>query len=217
MIRGPSPHDATVAPEATRARERTPSPHASPFRALAGARTPLDGAAASRHLAGAWQAVFGEPIPEPALHWLWAQWALETAHGRAMHGNNFAGIKARKGGAVLSTTEGFGNERVRVRARFRTYSTPEEGARDHVTFIAKKFPLAIDALRRGDGIGFVAELERGGFFTGDPKAYLRGVERWAAVHAGSARFELGHDAEALPLGALVDGVLASLRPRADER
>jgi hypothetical protein len=214
MIRGPSPHEATVAPESARARERTRSPHGSSFRALTGARTPLDGNAASRHLAGAWQALFGEPIPESALHLLWAQWALETAHGRAMHGNNFAGIKARKGGAVLSTTEGFGPERVRVRARFRTYSTPDEGARDHVTVIARNYPLALEALRRGDGIGFVAELERGGFFTGNPAAYLRGVERWAAVHTGSTEIAR---AEAVPIAALVDGVLMSLRPRAPER
>jgi hypothetical protein len=131
-----------------------------------------------------------------------------------MYGNNFAGIKAKKGGAVFSTTEGFGPERVRVRARFRTYSTPDEGARDHVTVIAKNCPSAIDALRRGDRIGFVAELERGGFFTGSPEAYLRGVEHWAAVRAGSARVE---QAEAVPIGDLVDGVLASLRPRAAER
>ena len=214
MIRGPSPREAPVSLDGTTARERPRAPRASSFRALAGARTPLDGSAASRHLACAWQAVFGEPIPEPALHLLWAQWALETAHGRAMVGNNFAGIKAQKRGAVLSTTEGFGRERVRVRSRFRTYSTPAEGARDHVTVSAKNCPPAIDALRRGDGLGFVAELERGGFFTGNPEAYLRGVERWAAVHAGSARFE---KTEALPVGALVDGVLASLEPRADER
>ena len=212
MIRAPSPHEVNVAPQATG--ERTRSPQGSSFRALAGARTPLDGTAASRHLACAWQAVFGEPIPEPALHLLWAQWALETAHGQAMHGNNFAGIKAKKGGAVFSTTEGFGPTRVRVRARFRTYSTPDEGARDHVAVIAKNCPSAIDALRRGDRIGFVEGLARGGFFTGNPEAYLRGVERWAAVRAGSARVE---QAEAVPIGDLVDGVLASLRPRADER
>ncbi len=212
MIRGP--HEATVVLETQRAPERTPSSHPSSFRALAGARTPLEGDAASRHLAEAWQAVLGEPIPEPALRLLWAQWALETAHGRGMRGNNFAGIKAQQGGALLSTTEGFGPERPRVKARFRTYATPGEGARDHVALIARRYPLALDALRRGDAVGFVAALTRGGFFTGDPEAYLRAIERRATENARQAR---AGDAAAVPIGGLVDGVLRSLRPRADER
>jgi flagellum-specific peptidoglycan hydrolase FlgJ len=139
---------------------------------------------------------------------LWAQWALETAQGRAMRGNNFGGIKASRGGALHPTTEGFGASRVRVLGRFRTYATPEEGARDHVALLARRFPLALEALRRSDAEAFVAALARGGYFTADPRAYQTGLERLAAGHAVPA-----------PSGVapstleLVDGVLASLRVR----
>ena len=129
-----------------------------------------------------------------------------------MRGNNFGGIKASLGGALYPTTEGFGASRVRVLGRFRTYATPEEGAIDHVTLLARRFPLALDAMRRGDTDGFVAALSRGGYFTADPETYRRGIERLAAVHAG-APLASGVTPSALGETELVNGVLSSLRAR----
>ncbi|HVR20345.1 MAG TPA: glucosaminidase domain-containing protein [Polyangiaceae bacterium] len=199
--------------------ERTPSPlpterpaARSSFAALTGGRTPLDGGAAARCLAAAWREVLGEAAPHGALRLLWAQWALETAQGRAMRGNNFGGIKASRGGALYPTTEGFGASRVRVLGRFRTYATPEEGARDHVTLLARRFPLALEALRRGDASGFVAALARGGYFTAEPEAYRREIERLADGHA-RAPAASGVTPSALGEDELVNGVLASLRAR----
>jgi len=213
MLDGPRQRlETTEAGPGARPRAKTPAKPGSSFRALKGAPTPLDGAEASRHLARAWHAVLGEPVPRAALDLLWAQWALETARGQAMRGNNFGGIKASRGGALLATTEGFGATRERIRARFRTYSTPEEGARDHVTVIAHRFPLALEALRRGDARDFVTELGRGGYFTADPEAYRTGIERLAAEHGGRP---LEAAAAAVSVAELVEGVLASLRPRAE--
>lgn len=197
-------------------RSREPDPERPSFRALAGARTPLHGAAASTHLANAWHASFGEPIPARALELLWAQWALETGRGSAMRGNNFGGIRAREGGALYATTEGSGTSARRVLGRFRTYATPEEGAKDHVELVARRYPRALEALRRGDAADFVRELARGGYFTADPEAYRRGVERHAAEHAAVVRDGPGalpRSAEPELVRALVLDVVTTLVPR----
>ena len=188
MIDGPkAPGGARAHEHAAPHRLPEPTPARSSFGALAGARTPLDAAEASAHLASAWQARFGEPIPGRALELLWAQWALETARGSAMRGNNFGGIRARQGGAVYATTEGSGPSARRVLGRFRTYATPEAGAKSQVDLLARRYPRALEALRRGDAKDFVRELARGGYFTAAPSAYLRGVERHAAEHAACVR------------------------------
>jgi hypothetical protein len=188
MIDGPkAPGGAHAHEHANPQRLPEPGPARPSFRALAGARTPLDAAEASAHLANAWQARFGERIPTRALELLWAQWALETARGSAMRGNNFGGVRANQGGAVYPTTEGFGPSARRVLGRFRTYATPEAGATGQVDLVARRYPHALEALRRGDAEDFVRELARGGYFTADPSAYLRGVERHAAEHAACVR------------------------------
>jgi hypothetical protein len=152
---------------------------------LSGSLTPLDGAQASSHLARAYQAVLGSPPSAATLDLLWAQWALETARGQAMYGNNFGGIKARRGvpGASFATSEGFGPSRRQVVDRFRTYATPEEGARDYVSLLARRYPDAFEAAQRGDLGGFADGLARAGYFTARPETYRRGLERLAQEHA----------------------------------
>jgi hypothetical protein len=150
------------------------------FRALAGGLTLLDGASASRYLAQGYQAVTGSPPSAAALDLLWAQWALETSRGQAMYGNNFGGIKAGARGpsALFSTTEGHGDSARRVRDRFRTYATPEEGARDYVGLLARRYPAAFEALQAGDVNRFAAGLHQGRYFTANPDSYrsaLRGL------------------------------------------
>lgn len=160
------------------------APRASSFRALAGGLTPLDGASASRHLAQAYQAVTGA-APSPAtVDLLWAQWALETARGQAMYGNNFGGIKATGGGpsASFSTTEGYGAQARRVRDRFRTYGTPAEGARDYVSLLARRYPAAFEGLATGDVERFAAGLQQGRYFTANPDTYRRALQRLSEEH-----------------------------------
>ncbi len=162
-----------------------PSPAAaatgSSFRALAGGLTPIDGASASRHLAQAYQAVTGGPPSAATLGLLWAQWALETSRGQAMYGNNFGGIKAGARGpsALLRTTEGHGKNARGVRDRFRTYATPEEGARDYIGLLVRRYPEAFEALRQADLERFAAALERGRYFTAHPQSYKNALQRLA--------------------------------------
>ncbi len=164
-------------------RTRSSAPPSS-FRALAGGLTPIDEAQASRYLATAYRSVIGHAPSAASLDLLWAQWALETARGQAMYGNNFAGIKAgqRGAGALLATTEGYGSAERRIRDRFRTYGTPEEGARDYVTLLAERFPAAFAALRQGDVEGFAKGLHRARYFTAHPDTYRNGLERLALEH-----------------------------------
>jgi flagellum-specific peptidoglycan hydrolase FlgJ len=102
-----------------------------------------------------------------------------------MYGNNFGGIKATAAtpGASFATTEGFGAARRRVVERFRTYATPDEGARDYVQLLARRYPDAFEACRRGDLAGFADGLARAGYFTARPETYGRGLERLAQEHA----------------------------------
>ena len=192
---------------------------ASSFRALAGGLTPLDGDSASRHLAQGYQAVTGSPPSSATLELLWAQWALETSRGQAMYGNNFAGIKAgargsaslaagerpqTRGSALLSTTEGHGASARRVRDRFRTYATPEEGARDYVGLLVRRYPEAFAALRQGDLERFAAGLQRGRYFTANPESYRNALGRLAQEH------RLGPSSSPPP-GALEQVALDGLR------
>lgn len=151
--------------------------HAS-FNAALGRSTPLAPRDAAQHLARAWQEVFGEPAPSGGLASVWAQWALETGRGRWMYGNNFGGLKGRSPhgtSAVESTREGFGRSERRTRARFRTYRTVEEGARDYLRTLARDYPRAWAQARAGNPEAFAEALERAHYFSGDPRVYQRSI------------------------------------------
>lgn len=133
---------------------------------------------AAQHLADAWETVLGKPPSDEALALLWAQWALETGRGRWMVDFNFAGVKGtapRGGSAVWWTSEGTDDDARRVRSRFRAYRSAEEGARDYVRMLKRRYPAAIRAARRGDAHGFVHALARRGYFTSEPDAYCHAL------------------------------------------
>lgn len=149
---------------------------------------------AAQHLADAWQSVFGKPPPDEALAVLWAQWALETGRGRWMVDFNFAGVKGKApqgGSAVWWTSEGSDADSRRVRSRFRAYRSAEEGARDYVRMLKRRYPAAIRAARRGDAKGFVHALAKRGYFTSEVDAYSRAL-------GSLARQFLDDDVHSLP-------------------
>ena len=73
-----------------------------------------------------------------------SQAAWETGWGKHAPGNNLFGIKAGKSwkGDVqhLMTSEVINGRKVRMREPFRKYGTLEEGMKDRVEFMRKKFP-----------------------------------------------------------------------------
>jgi flagellum-specific peptidoglycan hydrolase FlgJ len=143
---------------------------------------------------------------------LWAQWALETGRGASMHGYNFGNVKGRSPAghsAELETSEGYGAHAERVTARFRTYASADEGARDYLEVLAERFPRSFEAVARGDLGAFASELRREGYFTAEPGAYARGVESLAREHA-SGRALLRSSLEVQAPRVSVDGLLWTL-------
>jgi len=141
------------------------------------ADTPLDENDAAEYLARAWYAVLQRPARETTVAVLWAHWAHETARGQRMHAYNFGGIKGRGpsgAGVVVWTREGAAATDL-VQRTFRAYDSASEGAYDYVALLRKRYPTAFRAARYGRVDDFVAALERGGYFTADPSAYLRAL------------------------------------------
>ncbi len=164
-------------PSTTNTRETTGSSPATPEVA-----TPLDDLGAAMHLADAYTWLLATPPSERSLSILWAHWAHETARGQRMQGHNFAGLKGSgpEGNRIVAwTREARPTERV-VRRSFRAYTDEVSGARDYLALLAERYPLALNALRRGDESDFVSALASGGYFTDEPSLYLRAVTRLAA-------------------------------------
>lgn len=197
---------ATPSPSASQSVERPFDSHL----ALEGQRTPLSGSEASRHLAQAWERVTGQPPSQKTLSALWAQWALETGRGRSMRGFNFGGLKGTApggGSAVLKTHEGYGDHRVSIQSRFRTYASAEAGALDYVRTLHDRYPEATKAAAAGNIHGFVSGLKQRGYFTADPSDYSRAMERLSAEHVRSG----GGDFSSLKdPGPWVDALLHTL-------
>jgi hypothetical protein len=149
---------------------------------VAPTRTRLSGSEAAGALRAAWTEVRGRaPSPE-TLSLLVGQWAHETGRGASMRNFNFGGLKGTGPSglsATCSTREGFGDGEVRVNARFRAYGTAEEGARDYVSLLARRYPDAVNAAEQGDAKGFVTALKANGYFTDNEATYLRSVQSLA--------------------------------------
>lgn len=164
------------------------------------ARTPLSGTQAADAIASAYTAVVGEPPSQGTLAILTSHWALETGQGKSMYNFNFAGIKGRGPEgmtAVMSTREGYGANTVRIQDGFRAYTSAQAGAKDYVALLQRKFGSALAAARAEQPERFAQELKAGGYYTGDPTAYAKGVTQLA-----NRAMEYGFDALGTTAGAL---------------
>jgi mannosyl-glycoprotein endo-beta-N-acetylglucosaminidase len=193
LDRAPSPtpgEQAEFATALSRARLQAEPAGAQAPTLVAARRTRLSGEQAAAALRSAWTSVRGTPPSDETLSLLVGQWAHETGRGASMLNYNFGGVKGTgpSGMSVAaSTREGFGAEQQRVTARFRAYGSAEEGARDYVSLLARRYPDAVQAAEGGDARGFVQALKARGYFTDDEAAYARSVQSLAA-HARSAGF-----------------------------
>jgi hypothetical protein len=141
--------------------------------------TPMKPRRAAQVLCWAWHQVTGRRARPETVALLWAHWALETGRGTRMVDYNFAGLKGRApGGAssVVWTRERGETGKTRVRARFRAYSTAEEGACDYVRMLHARFDSAFVAASEGDVQQFVKALDEAGYFTEKPTAYRRAMQ-----------------------------------------
>lgn len=159
-------------------------------------RTPLSGSEAAQAIETAWTDVMGAPPSRSTVAVLTAQWAHETGRGQSMLNYNFGGIKGTGPSglsAAYRTKEGWGANEVRTVDTFRAYRTPEEGARDYVALLAKRFPKAVEAAQAGDADGFVRALKERGYFTGNEAAYRNSVSSLSAL-----AMDQGFDAVSTP-------------------
>jgi hypothetical protein len=146
-------------------------------------RTRLSGDEAANALRAAWTQVRGDPPSAETLSILVGQWAHETGRGASMLNYNFGGLKGTGPSglsAACSTREGWGDNAVRVIDRFRAYGSAEEGARDYVSLLERRYPDAVSAAESGDARGFVQALKARGYFTDNEAAYSRSVQSLAS-------------------------------------
>ncbi len=150
-------------------------------RVVAPSRTPLSPLQIRASLASAYNSLKGAPIDGQLLDVLTAQVCTENAHGAAMHNNNFGGIKGvspEGTTARMRTREVLDGKSVQITDGFRAYSTPENGAKDYLALLERRFPRALEAGRSGDVEGFARSLKAGNYFTADVGEYaaaMRGV------------------------------------------
>lgn len=176
---------------------------------VAPTRTPLSGTQASEAIRSAYVSVTGEQPSHGTLAILTSHWALETGHGKSMYNYNFAGIKGRGPEgltAVMNTREGYGETAVQIRDGFRAYTSAEAGAKDYVSLLQRKFGNALEAARAEQPARFAQELKAGGYYTGDPALYAKGVTQLA-----NRAMDQGFDALGTTAGSL-SGQPRALQP-----
>lgn len=78
-------------------------------------------------------------------------------------------------------------------SRFRAFHSAEEGAADHISLLARRFPTAIVSAMQGDARGYAHQLKVCGYYTADESQYAAGL-----LGCLKGIQELGIDYEALP-------------------
>jgi len=216
----PSPErQAQFAAALTRAEQPTEATAAGAPTLVRAARTRLSGEQAADALRAAWTSVRGEPPRPETLSILVGQWAHETGRGASMLNYNFGGLKGTGPSGLTTaytTREGWGENATRGVARFRAYGSAEEGARDYVSLLSRRYPDAVRAAEQGDAPGFVRALKARGYFTDNEAAYSKSVQSLAALASRSGFDALG--ASAAPGGGLDTGRadIRGAHPSADD-
>jgi hypothetical protein len=157
-------------------------------------------------LSSAWKGLHGEEPPDGLVAVLAGQVSIETGGGRGMLNYNFGGIKGTgpSGHSVrFRTTEGYGPTEKKIVDRFRSYGSAQEGATDYVRLLESRFGTAMERARAGDAKGFVHELKKSGYFTGDEKVYSRVVHQVATELGTGGTAPASQSAPAEPSAAPV--------------
>jgi peptidoglycan hydrolase-like protein with peptidoglycan-binding domain len=148
-----------------------------------------------------YQAALEAGLSDPAARVMAAQAAIESGYGEKAPGNNYFGIKAGKSwnGATqqLTTHEVVDGKRVKTKANFRSYDSPEDGIADRIAFMADKFPEFNDAPDMGTALDALQKGKYGKYFTDDRDAY-EGAVNYVNTHF--------LDGKPVPPGSIPEGV-----------
>ena len=163
--------------------------------------TRLTGTQAKNALVQGWKSVFGSEPSANVWPILMAQWALETGRGEKMMNYNFGGIK---GAGPDNLTAGYetsefysdghgGTKRVNIIDYFRAYTDANQGAKDYVALLRKRYPEAVAAMSEGDVNGFVHGLKERRYFTAPEAEYAAGVNSLVKEAQTNGPGKLGSD------------------------
>lgn len=132
----------------------------------------------------AWKKLYQEYPSVDSLALLWAQWALETGRGKAIHCYNFGNIKRsadedycmyRCNEVINGKLEWF--DPPHKQTWFRAYSTAVDGAYDYIKFLSQKqrYQTAWAAVQVGNPAAFGHALKMAGYYTADEVRYTKGL------------------------------------------
>lgn len=135
-------------------------------------------------ITAAWDMLFDSAPTVAALSVLWAQWALETARGRACYAWNLGNIKAVPGDGrpycVLHTFEFIDGKRVEMDDHFRAFPTLLQGALDYLRFLSRpSYAEPWACVLRGDADAFARALKAKGYYTAPVEDYARNLRALA--------------------------------------
>lgn len=131
-----------------------------------------------------WKKLHGEYPSNDSLALLWAQWALETGRGKAIHCYNFGNIKRsgdedycmyRCNEIINGKTLWF--DPPHKQTWFRAYPSAVEGAYDYIRFLSQRsrYQKAWAAIQKGNPALFAHELKVAGYYTANEAQYTKGV------------------------------------------
>lgn len=114
-----------------------------------------------------------------------AQAKLETGL-RSCHNWNTGNIHATKGGQNnfwKGKVSAWDDPQMRPDGSYfthkwrlwRAYDNVEEGLGDHLLFLIKRFPKAVEFAKAGDAVGFTKALRESGYFTAPLSQYTKGM------------------------------------------
>ena len=114
-------------------------------------------------------------LTDAAARVMAAQAAHESGFGESAPGYNYFGIKAGSSWDgktnTLTTHEIENGKRVKTKAKFRAYDSPEEAVADRIAFMADKFPAFNQAATVGDALDALQNGKFGKYYTDSRSAY----------------------------------------------
>lgn len=129
-----------------------------------------------------WKSIYDEYPSNNSLALLWAQWALETGRGKAIHCYNFGNLKRSSGDptdwTMYRCSEIIDNKEVffdppHPQTHFRAYRSVIDGAKDYILFLSKRkrYLKAWEEVKKGDPAAFGHELKVAGYYTANEARY----------------------------------------------
>lgn len=151
-------------------------------------------------------------LTDAAARVMASQAAIESNYGKKAPGNNYFGIKAGKSWdgptQLLTTHEGSGENRVKVKSKFRVYDTPEAGIADRIKFMDRAFPSFSQAQTVGDALDALRNGRFGKYYTDSKSKYEGAVNSINTNYLGGTPVP----PEGIPAGQTAVGSELSTNP-----